>query len=98
MYFLYSLMLTRVQRANLMAKNPNKTRLSVMRKRKIESIYKEGIKREPGLYVHLSPTVEIAHKVGSRHGTPTHLTLSVSRWLLTASIILFGKRYKTTRS
>lgn len=36
----------------------------------LESIYKEGIKSGSRLYVHLSPTVEIAHKVGARHGTP----------------------------
>ena len=36
----------------------------------LESIYKEGIKSESRLYVHLSPNVEIAQKVGSRHGTP----------------------------
>ena len=36
----------------------------------LESIYRDGIKSEARLYVHLSPTVEIAWKVGSRHGTP----------------------------
>ena len=36
----------------------------------LESIYNEGIKSESRLYVHLSPTVEIARNVGSRHGTP----------------------------
>lgn len=36
----------------------------------LESIYKEGIKSESRLYVHLSPTVEIAQKVGYRHGKP----------------------------
>ena len=36
----------------------------------LKSISKEGIKSESRLYVHLSLTVEIATKVGSRHGTP----------------------------
>lgn len=41
----------------------------------LSSIYKEGIKSETRQYVHLSPTVEIATKVGSRHGTPYVLTI-----------------------
>ena len=36
----------------------------------LESIYKEGIKSGLRLYVHLPPTVEIAQKIGSRHGKP----------------------------
>ena len=35
-----------------------------------DTIYKEDVKSESRLYVHLSPNVEIAQKVGSRHGTP----------------------------
>lgn len=45
----------------------------------LSSIYDRGILSETRQYVHLSPTVDIAKKVGSRHGTPYILGVDAKR-------------------
>ena len=44
-------------------------------KRFLEAIMTEGLKPQSRHDVHLSPTQETAHKVGSRHGSPVVLTV-----------------------
>ena len=39
-------------------------------KKSVESILQQGLKPQSRLYVHLSPTQEVARQVGSRHGKP----------------------------
>lgn len=41
----------------------------------LDKIMADGIQRMTRLYVHLSPTREVAIKVGQRHGTPVVLTV-----------------------
>lgn len=43
------------------------------------SIMKQGILKGKRLYVHLSTTVEMATKVGQRHGTPVVLAIDAKR-------------------
>ena len=45
----------------------------------LSSIYDKGILCETHQYVHLSPTKEIATKVGSRHGKPYVLGIDCKR-------------------
>lgn len=45
----------------------------------LSSIYDKGILSETRQYVHLSPTKEIAEKVGSRHGTPYVLSIDAKQ-------------------
>lgn len=45
----------------------------------VDSIMKQGILNGKRLYVHLSPTVETAIKVGQRHGEPVVLTIDAKR-------------------
>lgn len=45
----------------------------------LSSIYEKGILSESRQYVHLSPTKEIAEKVGSRHGTPYILSIDARK-------------------
>ena len=45
----------------------------------LSSIYDKGILSETRQYVHLSPTKEIATKVGSRHGKPYVLGIDCKR-------------------
>lgn len=44
-----------------------------------DSIMKQGILKGHRLYVHLSPTVETAIKVGQRHGEPVVLVIDAKR-------------------
>lgn len=44
-----------------------------------DSIMKQGILKGKRLYVHLSPTVKTAIKVGQRHGEPVVLTIDAKR-------------------
>ena len=44
-----------------------------------DSIMKQGILKGKRLYVHLSPAVETAIKVGQRHGEPVVLTIDAKR-------------------
>jgi putative RNA 2'-phosphotransferase len=45
----------------------------------VDSILKLGILKGKRLYVHLSSTVEMAMKVGARHGEPVVLTINAKR-------------------
>lgn len=45
----------------------------------VDSILAEGLKPQTRLYVHLSPDVATAVKVGSRHGTPVVLIVDSKR-------------------
>lgn len=44
-----------------------------------DSIMKQGILKGKRLYVHLSTTIEMATKVGERHGEPTVLAIDAKR-------------------
>lgn len=44
-----------------------------------DSIMKQGILKGKRLYVHLSPTVEMATEVGQRHGNPVVLAIDAKR-------------------
>ena len=48
-------------------------------KRFVDSILKQGILKGKRLYVHLSTTVDMATKVGERHGEPVVLTIDAKR-------------------
>lgn len=48
-------------------------------KRFVDSILKQGILKGKRLYVHLSTTVEMATKVGQRHGAPVVLAIDAKR-------------------
>ena len=48
-------------------------------KRFADSIMKQGIQKGKRLYVHLSTTVEMATKVGQRHGSPAVLAIDAKR-------------------
>ena len=45
----------------------------------VDSIMKQGILKGHRLYVHLSPTMETATKVGQRHGEPVVLVIDAKR-------------------
>lgn len=45
----------------------------------LESIFKEGLKKQSRQHVHLSLTIETAKAVGSRHGKPTILIVNAKR-------------------
>lgn len=48
-------------------------------KRFVDSILKQGILKGKRLYIHLSTTVEMATKVGQRHGAPVVLAIDAKR-------------------
>ena len=45
----------------------------------VESIMNHGIQKGKRLYVHLSTTIDIATKVGERHGEPVVLAIDAKR-------------------